>query len=206
MTSYTLEKEEAMRHVHQAFLCSICVFFVGTACAGSTKAKRATAQDVPVQMNALKPEQSTVSEHETIETSLIFNRNAVQKDQLLLFAEKHYQQVTPLLIMETIEPNGVHGHVKRVQQTFLQGVHFEHTPMDIDGNGTVSSQLTVPGMTDARAKEVIESIGEELMLPGGKRFWDSDGLYKIQRESAECILYFSLVSNQQILYFECASC
>lgn len=143
----------------------------------------------------------------TTPASLMFDRNAVERDVLLAYAEARYVAVTPLIAVDHIPSSEVYsGSASRVLQRFSQGVRFEHVPMDIDGNGTVSSRLTVPDITDAEVRALIESLAQQVDYPDATHTWEEPGLYLIVREPGECSFSFSRASGTVTIAFGCAAC
>ncbi|MDG1482877.1 MAG: hypothetical protein P8R54_25020 [Myxococcota bacterium] len=143
---------------------------------------------------------------DTIPAQLVFDRSAVTRDELLSFAEERYQAVGPLLIIESVRSMGVHGHAALLLQRFEQGVRLEHVPMDIDGNGAVSSRLTLPDTTDAEARAIVEGIAPKLGLSDWTQYWRAPDVYAFEGEVGECALRFSRRADGVIIHLECAAC
>ena len=139
--------------------------------------------------------------------SLMFDRGAVERDVLLAYAEASYAAVTPLIAVDHIPSSEIYaGSASRVLQRFSQGVRFEHVPMDIEGNGTVSSRLTVPDMTDAEVKALIESLAQQVDYPDATHSWQEPSLYLIAKDPGECSFSFSRASSMVTIAFGCAAC
>ena len=137
--------------------------------------------------------------------TLIFDRKSVKKDELLRYAEHAYQPLGPLRVIKSVRPNGVHGHAAYVSQEFSDDVRFEHIPMDIDGNGAVTSHLILPDMPTEEVKELIESLAVNVLQAAEKRFWQGTTYFLIAAPG-ECSFSYEQSKGRLTIRFECASC
>ena len=144
---------------------------------------------------------------DTIPEGLRFDRSSVQPDFMLAYAEANHQPVTPLIIIKSVWPSGAYaGHAARVRQQFHQGVRYEHTPTDIDGSGTVSLQLTLPEMTDAEVRVLIESFAQQLNRANTTYQWVEPSRYVGRREVGEHSFSFARSAGQITIRFSSAAC
>ena len=107
--------------------------------------------------------------------------------------------------IKSVRPNGVHGHAAHVSQAFSDDVRFEHIPMDIDGNGAVTSHLILPDMPTNEVKELIESLAVNVLQTAEKRFWQGTTYFLIKTPS-ECSFSYERSKGRLIIRFECTSC
>jgi hypothetical protein len=91
-------------------------------------------------------------------------------------------------------------------QRFSQGIRFEHIPIDVDGNGAVSSQLTIPNLPVAGTKALIESIAQTLDLTNTTHYWNKGRTYVIEKGAGDCTFSFSHKSNQATISYNCSPC